>query len=205
MQQESVAASDTPRLGNGDGVPSSPSAARHLILVGLPGVGKTTVGRALAKRLARPFIDVDAEIERLFDKPVGRIFAEHGEEAFRAAESDVSARLATSTTPAVIAPGGGWVANEAAWAHLRGAARIIYLRVSPDEAVRRMGRGVARRPLLASGDAVATLVALHERRRQAYEDLAELTVETGGLPRGEVVARVLQLVGATEQNFDREE
>lgn len=178
---------------------------RHLVLVGLPGAGKTTVGRALAKRLGRAFLDIDAELERMFEKPVSRVFAEDGEEAFRSAEAEVSARLAASSEPAVIAPGGGWVVNAVARAHLRLAARIIYLRVPPAEAVRRMGRGIARRPLLASGDAVSLLQALHERRRQAYEEVAELTVETAGLGRGEVVARVLRLVIAAERNDDREE
>lgn len=172
-----------------------PPVARHLVLIGLPGAGKTTVGRAVSKELHRPFIDVDAEIEHMFGKSVSQIFAEHGEAAFRASEAEVSARLAGSTAAAVIAPGGGWVANESATAHLRASARIIYLRVSPDEAVRRMGSGVARRPLLASGeDVVSALDALHERRRQAYEELADWTVETGGLRRSQVVARLLELV-----------
>lgn len=178
---------------------------RHLVLVGLPGAGKTTVGRAVAKRLGRVFVDVDAEIEQLFEKPVSRIFSEDGEGAFRAAEVEVSARLAASNAPAVIAPGGGWVVNEAARAHLRSAARIIYLRVPADEAVRRMGRGIARRPLLAAGDALSLLQALNERRQRAYEELAELTVETAGLPRGDVVARVLRLVDAAERNHEHGE
>jgi len=176
-------------------------AAQHLILVGLPGVGKTTIGRAVAKELRRRFVDMDAEIERSFGKRVSAIFAEDGEAVFRDAEVAASQRLADSDEPLVIAPGGGWVVNERARAHLRGVARIIYLRVSPDEAVRRMGRGVARRPLLASGDAVSALSALHDQRRAAYEEAAEMTVETGGVARGEVVARVLQLVSAAEQGF----
>lgn len=191
--------------GEAGSAASPPSPAPHLVLIGLPGVGKTTVGRALARRLHRPFVDLDAEIEQLFDKSVSRIFAEDGEAAFRLGEAQVSARLATSTEPTVVAPGGGWVVNEAATAHLRSSARIIYLRVSPDEAVRRMGRGVTRRPLLASGDVVSALAALHDLRREAYERLAHWTVETAGLPRGQVVARVLALVTADERDSDDEE
>lgn len=174
---------------------------RHVILIGLPGVGKTTVGRSVARRLGRPFVDMDDEIERLFEKTVSRIFSEDGEPVFRSGEAAVSKRLASSTEPSVISPGGGWVSNEAARAHLRGAARIIYLRVSPDEAVRRMGRGIAKRPLLSSGDPVSALQALHERRREAYEALADLTVETTGITRGQVAARVLQVVHAAERNY----
>jgi shikimate kinase len=178
----------------------APRRPHHLVLIGLPGVGKTTVGRALARRLHRRFVDMDAEIEQLFGKSVSRIFAQDGEAAFRAAEAMVSARLASTDESLVIAPGGGWVMNESARAHLRGLTRIIYLRVSPDEAARRMGRGVARRPLLASGDAVSTLRALHDRRREAYEAVADVTVETADVPRGEVVARVLRLVTTGEQD-----
>lgn len=180
-----------------EGIPPA-SAIRHLVLIGLPGVGKTTIGRAVAKRLGRRFVDVDSEVEQLFGKPVTRIFTEEGEDAFRRAEAEVSARLAGAREPGVIAAGGGWVANEAARAHLRPVGRIIYLRVSPDEAVRRMGRGIARRPLLASGDPHAAMSALHERRRLAYEALAEIVVETGGVPRNAVVTRVLQLVAESE-------
>jgi len=184
---------------------SPPRPARHLVLIGLPGAGKTTVGRALARRLRRPFVDLDAEIEQLFEKSITRIFAEDGEAAFRLGEAQLSARMAVSTEPAVVAPGGGWVMNEAATAHLRGSACIIYLRVSPEEAVRRMGRGVTRRPLLASGDVDSALAALHDRRREAYERLAHWTVDTAGLPRGQVVARVLGLVTADERDSHEEE
>lgn len=187
------------------GQATQPGTARHVVLIGLPGVGKTTVGRAVAKQLGRPFVDVDAELERIFGKPVSRIFSEDGEAAFRSREAELCGRLANSTPASVITPGGGWAVNEAARAHLLGAARIIYLRVAPDEAVRRMGRGIARRPLLASGDAVSAMRSLHERRRQAYEEIAELTVETGGVSRGDVVARVIRLVSAVEWNHDCEE
>lgn len=200
--QGSVSPPDASR--DNEAASPAPPQARHVILIGLPGVGKTTVGRIVAKRLGRQFFDVDREVEQLFGKPVSRIFAEDGEAAFRRGEAEVSARLGRSPDPLVISPGGGWVTNEPARAHLRGSARIIYLRVSPDEAVRRMGRGVARRPLLASGDPVSALNVLHDRRRQAYEELADLTIDTTGAVRGEVVARVLRLVNAALQNYDDE-
>lgn len=177
----------------------------HVVLVGLPGVGKTTVGRAVAARLGRRFVDMDAEIERSFGKPVSRIFAEDGEGVFRSAEVEASGRLAALEEGLVIAPGGGWVANEGARAHLRGTCRIIYLRVSPDEAVARMGKGIARRPLLASGDAISVMQQLDERRRALYEEAAEMTVETTGVMRAEVVARVVGLVQAAERNFENVE
>lgn len=171
----------------------------HLVLIGLPGAGKTTTGRLLAKRLGWRFVDMDGEVERSFGKSVARIFEEDGELAFRAEEAAVSARLAGSNERLVIAPGGGWVVNEAARAHLQGSARIIYLRVAPEEAVRRMGRGIARRPLLASGDAVSKLHALHDRRREAYEGVTELTVETAGMSRGDVVAQIIRMIESSAE------
>lgn len=168
----------------------------HLVLIGLPGAGKTTVGRRLAARLARRFVDVDALVEQASGKTVGRIFAEDGEAAFRSAECEVSGRLAEGP-PAVIAAGGGWALNSGAVAHLRGMSRIIYLRVPPAEALARMGRGVARRPILAAaGDPIEALRELELVRLPAYEELADAVVETAGTPRERVVARVLALASA---------
>lgn len=176
-------------------------AARHIVLVGLPGVGKSTVGRAVAARLNRSFIDLDEQVERSFGKSVERIFAEDGEVAFRLAEAEMS-RSAASMAPSVIAPGGGWVLNLAALAHLQDRSRIIYLRVTPDSAVRRMGRGISRRPLLRrSGDPYETMRALYQARRSVYEECSEMVVETGGVGRSAVIARVIELVQAAERNF----
>lgn len=166
---------------------------RHLILVGLPGVGKTTVGRALAKRLERSFFDFDEEIERSFDMSVSDIFSLRGESAFREAEVQVSQRLASHLQPpAILSPGGGWVANVNAVAHLRPVSRIIYLRVAPDEAVARLGAGVSRRPLFAGGAPAAVMQALFDRRHAIYKEVADLVVETDGAGSDEVLRRVLE-------------
>src|SRR5690349_8627817 len=133
---------------------------RHLVLVGLPGAGKTAVGRHLAERLARDFVDFDAELERRAGRTIGEIFATDGEPAFRTAEAALAGELAGGESPLVLAPGGGCLANPAAAATLRPTGRIIYLRVSAESAVRRMGPEVARRPLVAGGDPVAAVGAL---------------------------------------------
>ncbi|MEO7217514.1 MAG: shikimate kinase [Gemmatimonadaceae bacterium] len=174
--------------------------AKHLVLVGLPGVGKSTVGRGVAENLRRRFIDLDTFIERSIGKSIGRIFEEDGESAFRIAEAEASAAAARMGA-SVIAPGGGWVLNEAAKAHLLPCCRIIYLRVSPDMAVRRMGRGIARRPLLYQAeDPEAVMRELFDARREMYERSAELTVETGAVSKAKVIARVVELVLAAESN-----
>jgi shikimate kinase len=181
-------------------LPVTQRAARHVILIGLPGVGKSTVGRALARKLGRRFIDLDNDIERSFGKSIARIFREDGEATFRAAEAEASA-AAARMAPAVIAPGGGWVQNESARAHLLPNSRIIYLRVAPDLAVRRMGRGIARRPLLAGAShPPGAMKDIFNARRAMYERLADLTVETGGVGKAAVVATVVELVLAAEGN-----
>lgn len=174
--------------------------AAHVILVGLPGVGKTTIGRAVAKRLERSFVDLDDEIVKQFGKSVANIFAEDGEQAFRAAEARVSAKLAEGYRMGdrgmIVAPGGGWVANSSAVAPLRGIARIIYLRVSPAEAVRRMGRAVRRRPLFVGGDPIEIMMQLYESRRKHYEAVADIVIETDGVSREALVGRVVEVLGS---------
>lgn len=177
---------------------------KHVVLVGLPGVGKSTVGRGVADRLRRGFIDIDSRIERSFGKSVSRIFAEHGEAFFRELEADASADVA-GMSPSVIAPGGGWVGNSAAMAHLLDRSRIIYLRVAPDAAIRRMGRGIGRRPLLTrSGDPYQTMRGIYEARRSMYERCATVTLDTAGMGKSNVIARVVELVLGAEADFDKE-
>jgi shikimate kinase len=176
---------------------SGAGGPKHVIVVGLPGAGKTSIGRGVARALGRAFIDLDVEVERMSGKSIGEIFAESGESEFRRLEAEVS-RIAAERGASVISPGGGWVGNEAATAHLRSTGRIIYLRVSPATAVRRMGQGVSKRPLFANGNPYATMHALYTRRRSLYEQCADLVVDTEGLGRAAVVAKVTELVLAAE-------
>lgn len=166
----------------------------HIILVGLPGVGKTTTGRHVAKELGRQFTDFDDEIVKMFGKSVSKIFTEDGEQSFRKAEAEVSRQWA-EREGGIIAPGGGWIMNQSAVAHLRPASRIIYLRVSPAEALRRMGQGITRRPLFSVGDPQGIMRALYEARRQYYEE-ADVTVETDGLSWTELAAAVVDTASA---------
>ena len=139
----------------------------HLILIGLPGAGKSTHGRRAAKLLDRPFIDLDRRIVEMAGKSVQEIFSSDGEPAFRALE-----RAATETLrdepPSIVAPGGGWMMDPANVALVKPASRIIWLLVSPAVAVTRMGRRIESRPLLVTGDPIARLAALLERRRERY-------------------------------------
>jgi shikimate kinase len=140
---------------------------RHLILVGLPGSGKSTVGPLVAEALGVPFADLDAIIIRRSGMPVARIFGEFGEAHFRALEREATAeRLAAP--PSVIAPGGGWAAQPGSLDGARERARFVYLQVAPAIALERAGQGAVR-PLLAGGEGLARMHALLAERESFYQ------------------------------------
>jgi shikimate kinase len=147
----------------------------HLILVGLPGSGKSTVAAMLARRLGRTFLDFDAEITRREGLTIAEIFAQRGEPAFRQLEHALTQEVALFGGM-VLAPGGGWVGQPEAVALLRPASRMVYLKISPAGAIRRMGRNVAGRPLLSRPDPRGELERLLASRRSVYES-ADLVVD----------------------------
>lgn len=159
--------------------PGASTGVGHLILVGLPGAGKSTVGRRLASRLGRSFLDFDVELERRAGQSVAAIFAAEGEAGFRAREAALSAELSRAGAM-VLAPGGGWLGNTAASSCLRPAARLVYLRVTPAVALARLGQRRRTRPLLAGPDPLGALEALLARREAGYRS-ADLVVDVDAL------------------------
>ncbi|HUF30605.1 MAG TPA: shikimate kinase [Gemmatimonadaceae bacterium] len=147
---------------------------RQVILTGLPGSGKSVVGRELASRLGWMFVDLDAEIVRRSGEPISEIFAEKGEERFRDLEALATAEL-RGRERLIFAPGGGWITRPATVSILRPPARLVYLRVAPAIAAQRVRSGGSARPLLAGGDLQARISALLESREAAYST-ADLTV-----------------------------
>jgi shikimate kinase len=139
----------------------------HLILVGLPGSGKSTVGRRVARRLNREFLDFDSEIERREGKSIAQIFAESGEPGFRALELELTRELA-QRNGMVLAPGGGWTTIPGATALLRPPGRMIYLRVKAETAIGRILRGRRIRPMLQTADPLETLKKLLAEREAGY-------------------------------------
>lgn len=142
-------------------------AGRHIVLVGLPGSGKSAVGRAAAARLVRPFLDFDVELERRTGASVAQLFATRGEAGFRELELELTREL-RSGAPMVLAPGGGWVTNPVAVGLLSPPATLVHLRVSPEVAMARMGGSLADRPLLRVADPLAELRRLAAARAVHY-------------------------------------
>jgi shikimate kinase len=149
----------------------------RLALVGLPGSGKSTVGRQLARRLGLPFTDSDHVIEQRIGCSIRDFFEREGEGAFRDIEESVIGELAQGPE-AVLATGGGAVLRPANRECLRQACSVIYLRSTPEEVFRRV-RHDGNRPLLQVADPLARLRALYEERDPLYREAAHFIVETG--------------------------
>jgi shikimate kinase len=155
----------------------------NIALVGMPGCGKSTVGRVLARHLEAHFVDADTEIEARIGMPIRSFFEIQGEPAFRDVEQQVLADL-TLRPGQVIATGGGAVLRPANRDALRAHCQVIYLRASPEELYRRL-RHDTHRPLLQVGDPQKRLRELYRDRDPLYRQAAHFTVEA---PRPSVPA-----------------
>lgn len=164
---------------------------RTVVLVGMMGAGKTTVGRRLAPRLGLPFCDVDREIERAAGMSVSELFRRHGEESFRRGEAQVMARLLAGP-PQVLASGGGAVIDAGTRRLIKKEALSIWLKADLDTIVRRASRRKTR-PLLQSGDPRATLARLLEERAPYYAQ-ADLVVESRTGPHTRTVDAIIEAI-----------
>ncbi|MCC6244052.1 MAG: shikimate kinase [Gemmatimonadaceae bacterium] len=171
--------------------PSTLSHDGHIVLVGLPGAGKSTVGRAVAKVLGRPFLDFDVEIERRTGKSVARLFAEEGEARFRERERALTTELAAAP-PMVLAPGGGWVTNPGIMEQIRPPGRIVHLAISTSGALRRVSRSRNVRPLLKTVDPQRTLDEILAKRAHLYS-MADLVIDVEVVDSQQVVSKVVAL------------
>jgi len=163
----------------------------NLILVGLPGSGKTTVGMAVAERTGRAFLDLDQEIERREGRSISTIFGEQGENYFRKRERELTQELALVGNM-IVSPGGGWVTNAEVVSIVRPPSQLVYLRVSPAVAMRRLGPGAASRPLLVRPNPLAELERTLEARKAAYET-ADFVVNTELVDLQGVIEKVAEL------------
>jgi shikimate kinase len=163
-------------------------AAKTIALVGLMGVGKTSIGRRLAQRLDLPFVDADAEVEAAAGASIEEIFQRHGEAAFRDGERRVMARL-LDAPPSVLATGGGAFMDASTRALLRKRSITVWLRADLDVMLARVSRR-NNRPLLKNGDPRAVLEGLIAERYPVYAE-ADLTVDSVDGPPDATVERVI--------------
>lgn len=146
-------------------------------LIGLPGSGKSTVGRQLARRLQFPFFDSDHVIEQQLGCSIREYFEREGEERFRDVEESVIDQL-TQNPKCVLSTGGGVVLRSANRKHLHERSQVVYLNSSPDELFRRLRHDV-NRPLLQVADPLGRLRDLHMLRDPLYRETAHFIIETG--------------------------
>ncbi len=162
---------------------------RSIVLIGLMGAGKTTIGRRLAKKLKMPFADADTEIEKAAGKTVPEIFDEHGEQYFRDGERRVIDRL-LNEHPRILATGGGAYMNEATRTAISKNAVSVWLKADFDLLMKRVRRR-SNRPLLKTDDPEAVMHKLIEERYPVYGE-ANIVVESEDVPHDQIVVACMQ-------------
>ena len=171
---------------------------RHIVLIGPMGSGKSTLGRVLATRLQLPFVDVDADIVAAAGMSIPAIFTAEGEAGFRQRESLALAAALTSA-PSVIATGGGAVLCADNRAAIQTAAAVVYLHVSADAQLRRIG-GDSNRPLLTTEAPAQRLAALQAQREPLYRQLATCTIDTSTQTPDQLAADVLRHLHSLQES-----
>ncbi len=167
---------------------------RSIVLTGMMGVGKSSIGRRLAARLGIPFVDADAEIEKAAGMSIADIFARHGETDFRSGEARVIARLLEGG-PQVLATGGGAVMNPETRTLIKSKGVSIWLNADFDVLMRRISKRKHERPMLQTADPAATLRELLATREPIYAQ-ADLTVQSREVPHDAIVTEIMALLAA---------
>jgi len=162
-----------------------------LWLVGMMGSGKSSVGRALAERLDRSFVDTDDVVTRQMGRSISELWGEHGEAAFRDLEAAAVAEVAKGR-PRVVATGGGVVLAASNTATMRASGMVIWLKARPETLTARVALN-PRRPLLLDGEPLEKLSEILEQRTSRYEAAAHAVVATDGLEIESVVDRIEEL------------
>jgi XRE family aerobic/anaerobic benzoate catabolism transcriptional regulator len=187
-------------VGSREGTPDAPQRrARRVALIGLRGAGKSTLGAALAKRIAAPFIEIDKVIEQDRGAPVATLFEVYGHTAFRRYERECLAGIVGSHVSAVIATAGGIVADDETFERLIEETHVIWLQASPAEHMRRVMEQGDFRPMAENRDAMKDLVAILDARA-AFYGRAHARLDTSG--KGVAVC-VEELVRIAEGLFNR--
>ena len=169
----------------------------HLVLVGMMGAGKTSVGKRLARRLGWRHVDADKRIERTTGRTIPDIFATEGEAGFRTVERDVLDALLRLPGRTIVSTGGGAVLSSANRALMRERGTVVWLRARPETLLARVRAGEGR-PLLAD-DPAAALRRLADERQSAYTDAAHVIIDVDGLTADQVADAVLAAVKSEER------
>jgi shikimate kinase len=172
----------------------SPCTDSHIVLVGMMGAGKSSVGRALARRLDRALFDSDEMIEEREGRTVREIWIDDGEPAFRELEAEVLADAIAASTPSIVAAAGGVVSSEANRAVLKSErAHVVWLLADVELLLDRVRNGM-HRPLLDE-DPEGTLRAMYEERADLYHDVADAIVSVDHRSINDVAGAVLRCAG----------
>jgi shikimate kinase len=166
--------------------------SRSIVLVGMPGCGKSAIGRRLGPRLDLPFVDADEEIERAAGKTIKEIFDDHGEPYFRAGETKVIARI-LGAGPQVVATGGGAFMSEETRANIRRSAISIWVKAELPVLVRRVSKR-STRPLFEGRDAELVMKQLMQARYPVFAT-ADLVVESRDVPHEVIVDEIVGMLG----------
>lgn len=164
----------------------------HVVLVGMMGSGKTSVGTAVAERLGRPFLDSDEQVESRTGRTVREIFETDGEAAFRVLEAEALAEALSRPTPVVVAAAGGVVLDAGNRRQLKGAGTVVWLRADADVLATRVGSS-DHRPLLGD-DPLGVLERLEGEREPLYREVADGVVDVGVCSVDEAVETVLGML-----------
>ena len=178
-------------VGNSDAQLLGALGPRSLVLVGMMGAGKSSIGRKLAQRLNLPFVDADAEIEHAADMSISDIFAKHGEPYFRAGEARVIARLLEGG-PQVLATGGGAFMHPQSREAIRAKAISVWLKAEFDVLMKRIKRR-SDRPMLKTQDPGETLRRLMQERDPVYAE-ADVIVHSRDVPHEIIIAEIISAV-----------
>ena len=168
----------------------------NIALIGFMGTGKTAVGRLLAEKLGKDFIEVDELIEQKVGKSIPEIFQQDGEIAFRELEIEAT-REAAEKENAVIACGGGAALNQINVDRLRERGVVIYLTASPEVILQRTSSDAGERPMLVAEDKASRVEKLLNFRRPFYERAADMTVNTSELDVAGVAGRIINVIERT--------
>lgn len=166
---------------------------KNVVLIGMPGAGKSTVGVVLAKRLGYTFLDSDLVIQQKYGKLLHELISQHGVEGFWKIENDVNAGLTCDKT--VIATGGSAIYGAEAMEHLRNIGTVVYLRLTLPQIEERLGDLTERGVTLREGQ---DLKALYEERTPLYERYAHVIIDCDGQRVRELVTRIEREIGGAQ-------